>query len=171
VDRRKKILDNRYEETTEKALQRSIAKQNARVLTKVRIADSLNIEKSGLTNEEYSYALKAHFDFVVTDSDTKSLFAVEFDGNQHQYDPDTRQRDKLKNSICDKLGMPLLRIDKEYLSRVERFASVLDWLTEMWFLEQAWDGAYDRGELPPDADFYPFLIFEWGYMHENSSVH
>ncbi len=35
--------------------------------------------------EEYSYALKAHFDFVVVRDDTLALFAVEFDGPQHTH--------------------------------------------------------------------------------------
>lgn len=167
MDRRKKILVNKYEVATEESLQRSSAKQGARVFAKVRIADALDIERSGLTDEEYSYALKAHFDFVVTASDMQSLFAVEFDGIQHSYDVNTLHRDKLKNTICDKLGIPLLRIDHAYLKRVEQFACVLDWLVEMWFMEQAWNKAYDQGDLSEDADFYPYSIFEWGYI-ENS---
>lgn len=42
------------------------------------MADVLQIEGSGVSNEEYGYALKAHFDFVVADLDSTAEFLVEF---------------------------------------------------------------------------------------------
>ena len=64
-DRRKRILTNEYEEATEIALTESALKCNARVYPKVRVADALEVNHSGLTDDEFSYSLKAHFDFLV----------------------------------------------------------------------------------------------------------
>jgi len=61
MHRRKRILVNQYEEAVDAALIESASRCNVRVFPKVRIADTLDIQQSGLTNDEYSYALKAHF--------------------------------------------------------------------------------------------------------------
>jgi hypothetical protein len=170
MDRRKKIIVNDYEESTELALNRIAKKQNARVFSKIRIADALEIAGSGLSAEEYSYALKAHFDFVFADASSKALFAVEFDEGHHFTDPKTIQRDKLKKRICEHLGLPILRIDKAYLSRVGQFATVLDWLIEMWFMEQEWVQKQRQGEISWDEDFLPFAVFEFGYIENGQFV-
>lgn len=81
------------------------------------------MQSSGLSDEEYSYSLRAHFDFVIADQRSLPLFAVEFDGPRHENDPKTIYRDELKRSLCDKLGLPLLRVDADYLRRrVGRFS-------------------------------------------------
>ncbi|HZU04334.1 MAG TPA: DUF2726 domain-containing protein [Chloroflexota bacterium] len=83
MDRRKRLL-NEYEEVADELLRQAAERCGARVSTKVRVADALEIANSGLSNEEYSYALKSHFDFVVSDGNGKAAFAVEFDGRQHE---------------------------------------------------------------------------------------
>lgn len=166
MDRRKKIIVNDYEESTELALNRVAKKQNARVFSKIRVADAIDINDSGLSNEVYSYALKAHFDFVFTDSSSIALFAVEFDENHHFTDPKTIHRDKLKKRVCENLGLPLLRIDKAYLSRVGQFATVLDWLIEMWFMEQEWMRKQMLGEIPWENEFFPSSVFQFGYIED-----
>lgn len=85
MDRRKKIIVNDYEESTELALNRVAKKQNARVFSKIGVADAIDINDSGLSHEAYAYALKAHFDFVFTDASSMALFAVEFDEGHHFY--------------------------------------------------------------------------------------
>ena len=69
MDRRKHILVNSYEVSTEAALREIAEKHHVRVHSKIRVADALNVERSGISNEEYSYAFRAHFDFVITDSE------------------------------------------------------------------------------------------------------
>lgn len=121
MERRRKVLTNEYEEATHAALLDAAARCGARVFPKVRLADALNVESSGLTRDEYSYALKSHFDFVVERKGEPVAFAVEFNGQSHERDARVIVRDTLKNSICNKLGMPLLRIDAGYLRRDGRF--------------------------------------------------
>lgn len=47
--------------------------------------------------------------------------AVELDGTQHDSDPVTQARDRLKNSLCKQAGLPLVRVrwgDRGALERV-----------------------------------------------------
>jgi hypothetical protein len=85
----------------------------ANVYSKLRIADVLAIAGSGLDDDFYSFALKAHFDFVVTDADRLPLFAVEFDGPQHDSNP---ANDRTKNAVAEKLGLSLARVRQEHQS-------------------------------------------------------
>src|SRR5258707_3348083 len=104
MDRRKRLLVNSYEVATDAALREVAEKHAIRVLVKPRVADTLDIEQSGISNDEFSYALKAHFDFVVIREDATPLFAVEVDGPQHTSDTLIKHHDGLKNSLCKKLG-------------------------------------------------------------------
>src|SRR6476661_9207133 len=81
-----KKLMNSYEAVTDTLLNKVATEYRARVFAKIRIADVVPITSSGLPNDQYRYALMAHFDFVVTDKTTEPLFAVEFDGPLHEQD-------------------------------------------------------------------------------------
>jgi Protein of unknown function (DUF2726) len=155
----KRVLVNKYEEETDAGLKEAAARSNALVFSKVGIKDILDIDKGRalLTKEEYSYAFKAHFDFVVTRADTSPVFVVEYDGSMHYADPATIERDKKKNAICQKLGMPLLRIDSQYLRRIGNF-SLIGWLTELWFIYEEWVEAQEKGLVPYDEPFLYFLV-------------
>jgi Protein of unknown function (DUF2726) len=60
---------NGYEELTYDALQRACSGDGAHVFPKVRVADVFPLENQTISPKHLSYALKAHFDFVVTDKD------------------------------------------------------------------------------------------------------
>jgi hypothetical protein len=87
----KRIL-NRPEETTHERLRAVCVGWNARVYAKLRVADVLPVEGSGISDVEFAFALRSHFDFVVTDNDHTPLFAVEFDGPVHEEDAAQRRR-------------------------------------------------------------------------------
>jgi hypothetical protein len=59
----KKVL-NLHEEAVSQRLRAICDEHGASVYVKVRVADVLPIENSGISHEEYAYALKSHFDFV-----------------------------------------------------------------------------------------------------------
>jgi hypothetical protein len=155
----KKVLVNKYEEDTDIALREAAGRCNARVFSKVGIKDAVDINKGKnlLTKEEYNYAFKAHFDFLITWADSSPVFAVEYDGSAHYSDPATIERDKKKNEICQKLGMPLFRIDSQYLKRVGNF-SIIGWLTELWFIYEGWVEAQEKRLVPLDEPFLYFLV-------------
>ena len=73
----KKIL-NLHEEATHARLRKACQDWNARVYEKVRLADIFPIERSGIPDEQYRFALQAHFDFVIADSNHTPLFSVKF---------------------------------------------------------------------------------------------
>jgi hypothetical protein len=169
MERRRKVLTNEYEEVTHEALLDAAARSGARVFPKVRVADVLDVESSGLTRDEYSYALKAHFDFVVERKGEPVAFAVEFDGPSHERDARTIARDALKNAICDKLGMPLLRIDAGYLKKIGRF-TLLGWIAEVWFLSADFYAAQERGDVGPYEVFDYSAVLGIGYFEDGRLV-
>jgi hypothetical protein len=157
VDRRRRIISNAYEAETHRILESAASRYGALVFPKVRVADVLNLDGSGLTNDQYWYGLRAHFDFTVTDEGSHPLFAVEFDGRFHTIDPETIRRDALKDAICDRFNFPLLRIGDDYFRRIGRFI-LLGWLAEVWFLDDGFTKAQDRGDIPGDE------IFDYGFV-------
>ncbi len=159
MDRRRPLLVNEGEFRTDEALRDAAAMLGYGVHTKVRVADALAIDRSGLSAEAYGYALRAHFDWVVTDLETtRPEFAVEFDGESHQ-DALVRHRDALKDEICERLGLPLLRVDREGFRPTIR-RTVLYYLVESWSLWRAFDHAQEIGAIPLNEDFEPWAVIE-----------
>lgn len=103
------------------------------VTFKTRLKDALAEFKNGvwLEEEEFRYSLAAHLDFVIVRDLCHVDFEVEYDGPWHMSDQKTIERDHLKNSICDKLGLPLFRV----YSNVDtgHDADVLTELVEMYY--------------------------------------
>jgi hypothetical protein len=147
------MLVNLGEVETDAVLREAVGELGARVFAKPRLADVLNIDRSGLSKDEFSYALKAHLDFVIaSESDGTPHFAVEFDGPYHSTSPNARRRDTMKDSICDQLGLPLLRVDADFLRTVKGFRLVA-WLTELWFVYDGFVKAQESGYIAWDEPF------------------
>lgn len=162
----KKLL-NHAEEVTHSKLEKVCERFGARVFSKPRIADVFSIYNSGLNDDEYSLALKSHFDFVVTYKDTTPLFSVEYDGPSHLNDLQ-RNRDLLKNTICSHFDYPLLRINSNYINREYRGMDLLTYFVSVWFLHEEFIEAQVRGQIPSDEYFDPILIIsspEWENSH------
>jgi hypothetical protein len=149
MDRRKKLLNN-AEAVTRRILTSAADNNGAEVWSKVRIADALDIDKSGLDSELFRYALMAHLDFVVVNSDHIPVFAVEFDGPHHESDVRASANDKKKNAICEKLGLPLARVKDEHIFKKARGVDYLTWLSELFFSMDALANAQARGDFPED---------------------
>lgn len=152
----KKIL-NSFEEATHRSLKEVCEKYGAFVFPKLRVADVFAIEGSGLSNEEYRFALQSHFDFVVTDNKHSPLFSVEFDGPTHDK-PEQRKRDQLKNRLCERFSFPLLRVNALFLPKKYRDMDLLGWFIEVWFYREAFFSAQKDGLVPPDEPFDPFMV-------------
>lgn len=153
-----KRLMNKSEAITHQIILEAIKFNQAQLFSKVRIADVLIIENSGISSDLYSYALKAHFDFVVTNSDFLPLFCIEFDGPHHQTDRVAQLNDKKKESLCARFDIPLLRITADFLNKKIRRFTLLGWLIELWFLEQAFYEGQEQGLIPDDESFLYFAI-------------
>ena len=119
-------LLNRSEEKAYRELQEIAAAYGYDVYIKMRLADILRIDRSGVTKELYSFALQSHFDFLVADEAYHPLFAVEFDGPTHATLKQAA-RDTKKDMLCERFGLPLLRIGTNHLFRNYNKASLLRW--------------------------------------------
>jgi hypothetical protein len=76
MDRRRRLLINAGETATDAALAECAKEHGIRVFPKARGASALNIDGSGISDQEYSYALRAEFDVVVANAaDGLPLFA------------------------------------------------------------------------------------------------
>ncbi|QLA80632.1 DUF2726 domain-containing protein [Acidovorax sp.] len=146
-------LLNRYEEVTYSALQQACSSNGAKVFPKVRVGDVFPLSGSGVSSEHYSYGLRAHFDFLVTNSDYMPLFSVEFDGPLHKTSSVQSGRDRLKNDLCERFSHGLLRINSNYLSRKFRGLDLLSYFVDAWFLEDAFYKAQESGSVPYDEPF------------------
>lgn len=80
-----------------------------RAFAKVRIADIVRIEGSGISDELYRYALSAHFDVLIA-KNNKAFLAIEFDGGGH--DP---KNDAKKAALCDRFRIPMVRVTEKHL--------------------------------------------------------
>ena len=165
-----KRLLNRQEEKAHDELQRVAADHGYAAYPKVRVADVLPIEGSGISAEAYSYALKAHFDFVACDAEFNPVFAVEFDGPTHL---ETKQihRDQLKNELCRRFDLPLLRINANHLIEKYNKASLLRWIVSAWELQKSFDEAQEKGQIPWDEGFDPIMLWHSGETLEEIHPH
>ena len=152
----KKIL-NLHEEATHLRLRNVCEKHGASVYTKIRLADILPIENSGISDIEYKFALQSHFDFVISDDKHSPLFAVEYDGPLH-INKDQQARDKKKELLCKKFDFPLLRINNRYLPKTYRGLDLLSWFVEVWFTWVWFEKAQESGEVPLDEIFMPSMM-------------
>src|SRR5690606_9890744 len=105
---------NLSEKRTYDVLEKASMPHDAQIFAKIRVADVINIEKSGISNDLYRFSLQSHFDFVVADAKYDPQFAVEFDGPHHQTD-EQRSRDLKKDNLCKRFELPLLRVNDDSL--------------------------------------------------------
>jgi hypothetical protein len=144
-----KRLLNHSEEVTNERLRSVCTPHSVSVYAKVRLADVLPIDGSGIDDRAYTFALKSHFDFTVVDNDYTPLFAVEFDGPQHEFEAQL-SRDDLKDSLCRRFGLPLLRIDDRFLEPRYMDMDLLSWLVGVVLTRRANYEMVRAGELAPE---------------------
>jgi Protein of unknown function (DUF2726) len=136
----------------------SIANDNEfRVFAKTRLSDVLDKGSSHLTNREFEFYTKSHFDFILTDKSNRLVFAVEFDGPMHT-DEKQAQRDRIKNDFCKDAGLGLLRINDRHLSEYYRGMTLLRWIVEVLELQKWFNKAQTEGSIPLDEPFDPMLL-------------
>ncbi len=117
----------------------------------MRGADVLPIERSGISDLHYEFALKAHFDFIVS-KDNVPLFAVEFDGESHLAAAQI-EKDRIKDQLCKRFGLPIVRINARFVVKAYRQMDLLSWFVHVWFLQKGFDEAQSSGAIPPDEPF------------------
>src|SRR5262245_36279580 len=131
------------EDATYKIAQQISEDRNVRALAKIRIADAINIDRSGISNEAFSYALKAHFDVLIIRKNL-AVLAIEFDGPGHD-----KKHDDLKNSLCDRFRLPLVRVGMIHLNSKNFEDTAVHFLIHQlfcvdYFLEHFGNDPYER---------------------------
>lgn len=136
------------------------------VFSKVRIADILKIERSGIDSHLYSFALQSHFDFVITNDNFDPLFAIEFNGPTHSNSLQIK-RDIKKMEISDFFKFPVLWVNDKYIRKSYRGQmSLLAWIIDVYFLQKDFYNAQEEGMLPLEACFDP--MFVWSSIKEEN---
>ncbi|MBB5366316.1 DUF2726 domain-containing protein [Deinococcus humi] len=148
---------NRSEEATNSELYALAQKLGLRLQPKAKLSDVFKIDNSGISDEEFRYALMAHFDFLVMDEDWMPLFVVEFDGPTHQ-SSEQIERDKKKDKLCKQFGLSILRIDSKFIRTEVRQMSLLAWLCKIWLFERDFSQAQEQGAIPSDEPFLWFSV-------------
>lgn len=108
-NRLKRILNTGEAKTL--AIAEEVSKATGtRVFAKIRIADVIEIENSGISNDLYTFALSAHFDVLVC-KDGFPYLAIEFDGSGH-----STRNDEKKETLCDLFGIPMVRVGPQHIN-------------------------------------------------------
>jgi hypothetical protein len=152
-----KIVDgllNRSEVTAFRELERIAADNDLRVFSKTRLSDVIVKGAAYLSQREFDYFTRCHCDYVVTDSDFRPLMIVEYDGPLHD-DVRQRERDAIKNGLCRRAGLGLLRINDRHVTKLYRGMTVLRWIIEVSELSKAFYEAQINGQVPYDEPFDP----------------
>lgn len=151
---RKPILVNDYEKAVDAHLLPLTTNGGLRLHCKPRLADVLPVDGQ-VSGADLSFALKAHFDFVLADQNGLAELAVEFDGPAHHRDPVQLVRDERKDRICRSFALPLLRVGAPALRPADE-RSLLQWVLEVWrthrVLRREWDEIADAEERGEDWD-------------------
>jgi hypothetical protein len=156
-----KIVDsllNQSEEAVLRELQNIASDNGLRVFPKPRLSDVIQKEKTHLTSREFEFYTRSHCDFVLTDANARPLMIVEYDGPLHQSSAKQQERDEIKNELCGRAQIGLLRINDRYVTKLYRGMSVLRWIVEVSELEKAFYEAQENGHIPWDEPFSPAFL-------------
>jgi Protein of unknown function (DUF2726) len=124
-----------------------------RTFAHVKLSDVINQRPAGITGAQWSYATRAHFDFVVCDGETMiPEFAVELDDASHR-SAEAHRRDRMKDAVCAAAGLELLRIEPPALAPTARGRRVVEYLIDARAMSQAFERAQAEGSVPVDEPF------------------
>lgn len=131
----------------QRQIRAAIERHGAELHEKVRIADLIDInqlDQRGLG----TYALQAHFDFVLIDENQKAMFAIEFDGPGHN-----SANDPKKDAICQQADLPLLRVYGFEQIREINAMTLTRYLVELVFHARIFWEMRNEGIIPRNEPF------------------
>ena len=154
-------LLNRSEEVAFRELQSIAADNNLKVFSKTRLSDVIQKDRTFLTQREFDFYTRSHCDFVVTDAAFRPLMVVEYDGPLHVA-AKQQERDRIKNDLCKRAELGMLRIHDRHVTKLYRGMSLLRWIVEVSELEKAFYEAQANGQVPDDEPFDPASFISAG---------
>lgn len=152
-----KRLVDRYEQMTHAAVKPIADRFALSIFPKVRVADVIDPDEVGAAGDLKTYALKAHFDFVVCRNHWDPVYAIEFDGASHASNRQ-RERDAKKDELCKRDNLPILRIHSAHLTTAYSHLTLLGWLVEVAEMKRAFDVEQEAGRISRAEDFDPFFL-------------
>lgn len=151
-------LFNRSEDQVLRELQSIAADNGMKVFAKTRLSDVLEKGRTFLTQREFDFYTRSHFDFVVTDANARPLMVVEYDGPLHRTSDKQQERDEIKNELCRRAELGMLRINDNHVTKLYRGMTLLRWIIEVKELEAAFYEAQESGQIPWDEGFDPAFL-------------
>ncbi|MFZ3497190.1 DUF2726 domain-containing protein [Streptomyces sp. 5.8] len=154
----KRLTVNRSEELAHHLIGKAVQRNGDQISLKSRLADVIDVEMiTGTSGPDLTYAMKAHLDFVIADEKSMPRFAIEIDGSSHWANDRVRSNDERKDRLCEQAGLPLIRVGSHFAQKEGRW-TVLEYLISNFYTWRASEAAQERGELPDDFFFSPFLM-------------
>jgi hypothetical protein len=148
------LFVNESERVLDRLLVNTCKTFDARPHTKVRLGDVVDFSQSGISNEDFRYATRAHLDFIITQGDqSQPVLGVEMDGGAHR-DMGRQSQDRLKDNLCELAGLPLLRLDTSTLVGFGPY-QLASYLVGSWFLKQSFDQEHEAGMIDRHEGFSP----------------
>lgn len=109
---RKKYILTKNEYQFYKELRKLTDPRKYQVLTKIRLADIIEVDKNQIKYSDYyryfNRIQSKHIDFVICDNNLHLLMAIELDDNSH-YCQKTQKSDYLKDNALSSAGIQLVR--------------------------------------------------------------
>jgi hypothetical protein len=124
------------------------------VLKDVALNQVLEPEARELPSEEFQFYSRASLDFLVCHDDRDGTFelAVEYDGQYHE-DPRQSRRDEIKNDLCARAGLPLIRIGGDAVC-LRGETTILEFILDQYFGEKAVAAMRDAGKLSSEDEYF-----------------
>lgn len=148
---------NISEDRMQRQMRAAVERHGAELHEKVRIADVIDIDHLDV-RELGTYALQAHFDFVLIDEHQKAVAAFEFDGPGH----DSSKNGK-KDAICQQANLPLLRVYDFKQVREINPITLARYLVELVFHARVFLQMQRDGSIAHDE---PFMLS--GFLKSNA---
>jgi hypothetical protein len=123
------------------------------VLPNQKLSTIIHQRPPGISWQQWDYATRAQFDFVVCDADRyMPEFAVELDDPTHRR-PEARERDEKKNAVCEAAGLELLRIESSALYPGPHGRRIVEYLIDARSFMNTVAEMQEQGTLPDDEPF------------------
>mgnify|MGYP001766123448 CR=1 FL=1 len=149
-------LLNKSERLVFDELKRIGVDNNFNIYPKIRLCDVIDKGKTYLSNRQFDFYTRSHCDFVIADSFHKPKMVVEYDGPYHK-NQEQLERDEIKNDLCRRVGLGILRIDDRHVTRHFRGMTLLRWIVEVQELQRIFDENQAHGLIPFDEPFDPSM--------------
>jgi hypothetical protein len=142
------------EALTDQALRRFFGNKPYVVYKDFPLRRVIDAKEDELTKGEWDFYTKSSIDFVVCARDGEQGFeiAIEFDGKQHRLRKQAR-KDTLKDRLCSDSGLPLIRIQRDFVE-IKESLTFLEYMLDLYFGEKTMGDLKQRGEISDGEEYF-----------------